>query len=1535
MRLFLMLVATILPAVPVAAETLIPPGTIDGDTLFAALSPYALTGDVIVRDLVVEPGVTIQATGPYSIDVRGRLVAIGTEADSIVFTIADTVDSWRGIFFDRSFLGNILEYCRVENSNNSGIRIDNASPTIRSCLITSNAALLGGGVNVRGPEPVTIEDSEIRANLASGPNARGGGVHAEGPLTLVGCVLSENRAEDIRGCYYPTVSAYGGGIYASGVLTLRNVALIGNSTGTMGYDEFSYGGAVCAAFSFLGENVVAVQNTASGGGCAFASRTYQYYGGAFYLGAQSTLSNCILSENSAGHQGGGIFLESDVTAALVNCAIVFNSLTRGNTSSGIAAAGNGVTLRNSIVYYNLGTGSSSPIAGNVAAEFCDIEGGRPGAGNVDLNPEIFLDPAAPLEIRIATSSPCIDIGDSASSFNDSCFPPSLGGVRNDMGAHGGPLACGWVECDTLGVPRRPDDLSVEDVGGSVALTWSANCETDLKEYRVYRATRSPMPKTRIATIAVGTEAYTDAAATANTPHYYAVTAVDSTGGESDPTLDAFIVPGDTQAPSAPAGLALAMGDSSLTLTWAANLEPDLAHYVIYRGPSITPTDSIAKASATATALVDRNVQPGQQYCYRIRAVDLTGLVSDYSASVCAAIEVADLAVSGRTTTAAPNMGQEFTVTFVLRNLGPSAASDVNVEVPTPPSLTFGDDSASAGSFLNGFWRVPMLAAGDSALLTLDAVANDLSRAVVAARVASSGARDPSGTNDSTAVVITPPQADLRLAMSVDDTSPIVGAPIVYTIDLTNQGSATATGITIADSIPLGATLDSSFATAGTYDDGEWSVPTLGNAATARLTLRATIAASGSITNTAEIIHADQFDPNPNNNIASATTSDSLANLSVTLIVDQPNPKLGNSVTYTLTLANGGPARATNVSVLDAAPTGLAFTTVTPTAGTYADGVWQVPAILSGDNQTLTLIAKTGRTGSITNTATITGSDQADPVAANNSAGVMITVADNPVPQVEVEPTNPTVVDTTAGDSIDVAGDASDNSRIASVTLSYRQGGQTAFSDVPMETLGGAWVGAIPPQAFTSRGILYFMKAEDSDGLQKESPRSALNVTVASVSSRSPQHAGRLTSDYRLIAPPLDLADKTPATLLVDDLGGYDIRKWRFFHLDEDETFVEYPDIANQFLVVPGRAFLLAVADEGKRLDTGSGTTVPLDREFAIELREGWNLVGNPFDFSIPVADVRLESGDELDLRAFEGDWQAVPTSGDLVPFAGYACFSLQDGDRLVINPGISAQKKPAMDSRDAATAWKVRIVATTGGARDGDNVASVFREGASTGWDRNDRAEPPVFGDYVSVGFPHAEWGLPVRRFGTDARLAGADGYAWSFDVATRVAEDVSLEFVDVSTVPSELDVVLIDEFLRTTTNLREQPRYAFRSHAGPAAAGFTLVVGTSRFVAEHRAGRDLIPAGVVLESNVPNPFNPVTTIRFGIPRESRVTLRIFDVAGREVRTLLNSEVLPAGYHSARWNGENNAGGEVGSGVYLYRVGTDNDARTSRMLLLK
>lgn len=90
-----------------------------------------------------------------------------------------------------------------------------------------------------------------------------------------------------------------------------------------------------------------------------------------------------------------------------------------------------------------------------------------------------------------------------------------------------------------------------------------------------------------------------------------------------------------------------------------------------------------------------------------------------------------------------------------------------------------------------------------------------------------------------------------------------------------------------------------------------------------------------------------------------------------------------------------------------------------------------------------------------------------------------------------------------------------------------------------------------------------------------------------------------------------------------------------------------------------------------------------------------------------------------------------------------------------------------------------------------------------------------------------------------------------------------------------------------------------------------------------------------VLAQNCPNPFNPVTTIAYHLPRATRCALRVFDAAGHEVAILRGGGQQPAGRHTVDWNGRDRSGRPLPSGIYFYRLDLEGASYTRRMTLVR
>jgi len=202
--------------------------------------------------------------------------------------------------------------------------------------------------------------------------------------------------------------------------------------------------------------------------------------------------------------------------------------------------------------------------------------------------------------------------------------------------------------------------------------------------------------------------------------------------------------------------------------------------------------------------------------------------------------------------------------------------------------------------------------------------------------------------------------------------------------------------------------------------------------------------------------------------------------------------------------------------------------------------------------------------------------------------------------------------------------------------------------------------------------------------------------------------------------------------------------------------------------------------------------------------------------------------------------------------------------------------------------------------------------------------------------------------FGTPGLLSlgGLNLYAWAsagnspqcyFDdiVFSEVSSDTrdltgyNVYLDDMGTI---LETVGIDVFEYTYTGLVYGVDYV----AGVSAVyddGVSVIVEVP-FTFNGTEGDEIVIVATKLHGNYPNPFNPVTNIAYSIKTAGKVTLEVYNIKGQLVKTLVN-EVMETGDHTAIWNGKDNTGKSVSSGVYFYKMKAGNYTATNKMILMK
>ena len=113
-----------------------------------------------------------------------------------------------------------------------------------------------------------------------------------------------------------------------------------------------------------------------------------------------------------------------------------------------------------------------------------------------------------------------------------------------------------------------------------------------------------------------------------------------------------------------------------------------------------------------------------------------------------------------------------------------------------------------------------------------------------------------------------------------------------------------------------------------------------------------------------------------------------------------------------------------------------------------------------------------------------------------------------------------------------------------------------------------------------------------------------------------------------------------------------------------------------------------------------------------------------------------------------------------------------------------------------------------------------------------------------------------------------------------------------------------------------------------------TVTTENSGYITDVDDNRPGMPDAFRLHPNYPNPFNPTTTISYDLPENTRVVLRIYDTRGQEVRSLVD-EFQESGYRNVRWDGKDDRGICVSSGLYMYKISAGDFTSSRKCLLMK
>jgi hypothetical protein len=428
--------------------------------------------------------------------------------------------------------------------------------------------------------------------------------------------------------------------------------------------------------------------------------------------------------------------------------------------------------------------------------------------------------------------------------------------------------------------------------------------------------------------------------------------------------------------------------------------------------------------------------------------------------------------------------------------------------------------------------------------------------------------------------------------------------------------------------------------------------------------------------------------------------------------------------------------------------------------------------------------------------------------------------------------------------------------------------------------------------------------------------------TASNSINFPSHSRRdefNTNDYRIFGIP-----GNDNILLGNLLGGTSGEDWQAYwdNGQSSNYFVPY-DGGSEFRCSTGRAFWLIHNGPIQINRTVASAPLNADNEAEIELHSGWNLITCPFPFDVNWGQVQTTNGVTQPLVTFTGSFNE---SSILQEDVGYYFDNRSSLSQLRI-PYNSSLTKPVFKP---TILWQVIITLKAGEIEDSFTRFGIS-EHAEKGLDDLDFRKPMPPGDLPYAYFSRPQWDEHPGIYATDLRPHITEIEHWDFQVFVPDKGAAQLSFSGIEDIPDIYEIYLIDNSRLIYKDLSQNSVYNFKPVL--KLSDFEIVIGQEEKITSHL--KTVVPMEYTLGENFPNPFNPTTTIPVVLPEEAEVILTIYNLLGQEVKKLFTG-TLRLGKHFFIWDGTDNSGYRLSSGIYLCCLTIDTGERfVGKMVMLK
>jgi urease accessory protein UreE len=420
-------------------------------------------------------------------------------------------------------------------------------------------------------------------------------------------------------------------------------------------------------------------------------------------------------------------------------------------------------------------------------------------------------------------------------------------------------------------------------------------------------------------------------------------------------------------------------------------------------------------------------------------------------------------------------------------------------------------------------------------------------------------------------------------------------------------------------------------------------------------------------------------------------------------------------------------------------------------------------------------------------------------------------------------------------------------------------------------------------------------------------------------------------DYRMVSLP-----GTDGVRLGEFFEGKYKKRWRAFIEtgDPEEFYDEYSEDDQRFTFTPGLGFWVLSTEIVAGERTFTSVTTDENDSYGIDVHEGWNIIGNPYQSNIDWP-LTLEFNDITgDLWGYDDGFFTTDT---LKPIQGYYFYNDPGWnlDTLYLPyTGFDqrGQNKIAVEKLPDNLARLELGIAFT--EQRTSQVRIILDDLAIYSADSDEEVPSRTVYEAVEKVHPNLDLagkGMLVRNtqddlMGWSSMSPGMDdgGVHVELEIKAEKGSEVTL-MPKAFSLPAGTEGLLVNKV--TQKPLRVDFTEPVTLKQTEPLGKYDVYIGDEAYLSEIE--ESLIPEQIELMQNYPNPFNPVTQIRYALPEASQVRLDVFDILGRKVKTLVNSQ-MEAGRHVIEFNAS-----DLASGVYLYRLRSGSTVKVHKMTLIK